>query len=496
MKKSRTITYHLVVRNIALLILLLGTGSVIFFFAASKIYVQRICNSIEQYYDRLEQADIEEEISKGKKEQIREDKSDNEEENPALLGIMEDEGMIVDIYDQDGRILYSTMRKDSVAASLKHPENYAKSPATEMLVTNNRRRFRIRGELEQNGQIYYVRMNTTITGVRASFSYASKLFLALMVVYAGIVALMFQKSSSKITRALANIQLISEQIVNRDYAKKLEEKQEFVELSQLAISINRMSDHIQENIQELEKYNALLEEDKDRQAQIEQMRQQFFSNVSHEMKTPLFIISSRIEMMECIDDPEKKEEYRKSIFDEIFQMNELLESMLHAYSEDYSGDQEVIEENDVSKVARDALVRYEQLFARRKIKLVTEFEKECMLWCDAQNLKIAMNNYLMNAFRNTSNEGMIRVRVKRREDMIRFEVYNDGMQISEEQQEEIWKKFYKGTESAGRGGTGLGLYLVKTYMDRKHGNYGVSNIENGVEFWFELPQMREERISE
>ena len=75
-------------------------------------------------------------------------------------------------------------------------------------------------------------------------------------------------------------------------------------------------------------------------------------------------------------------------------------------------------------------------------------------------------------------------------------VFNTGNAISDEDLEKLWTKFYKVDKAHTReyGGSGLGLSIVKAIMESHHQKYGVRNVEDGVEFWFELQKAKEETV--
>ena len=91
-------------------------------------------------------------------------------------------------------------------------------------------------------------------------------------------------------------------------------------------------------------------------------------------------------------------------------------------------------------------------------------------------------------------EKQIRITIQQAEEQgkVRISVFNTGSHINEENLDRIWNRFYKVDESRDRskGGTGIGLSLVKAIMNRYNNKYGVQNVENGVEFYFELVYSR------
>ena len=94
-----------------------------------------------------------------------------------------------------------------------------------------------------------------------------------------------------------------------------------------------------------------------------------------------------------------------------------------------------------------------------------------MILGNKENLRRAMNNFLMNAYRYAPKGSHVNVSVAESGNYIIFSVYNDGSQISEKDMERLWDSFYQGSESSGQG-TGLGLYIVKSIVAQHGGVCG------------------------
>ena len=108
-----------------------------------------------------------------------------------------------------------------------------------------------------------------------------------------------------------------------------------------------------------------------------------------------------------------------------------------------------------------------------------------------KNVFEILTNYLTNAIKNSDEiekEKYIEIKIEEKESTVRISVFNTGKNISEENLNKIWKRFYKEDSSRNReaGGSGIGLSLVKAIMDNYKNEYGVINKYNGVEFYFEL----------
>ena len=106
-------------------------------------------------------------------------------------------------------------------------------------------------------------------------------------------------------------------------------------------------------------------------------------------------------------------------------------------------------------------------------------------------------NYFTNAIKHTkevNGEKYIEIKIEEKADKARISVFNTGDIIPEDKIEKIWGRFYKADESRNRadGGSGIGLALVKAIMNNTDSEYGVTNEENGVKFYFDIKKKKEE----
>ena len=99
-----------------------------------------------------------------------------------------------------------------------------------------------------------------------------------------------------------------------------------------------------------------------------------------------------------------------------------------------------------------------------------------------------LTNYISNALNHVDDNKHVKIEIKQDKDVARISVFNSGSHIPNEDIDMIWDKFYKVDKARTReyGGSGVGLSIVKAIMEKHDRKYGVSNVENGVEFWFEL----------
>ena len=100
------------------------------------------------------------------------------------------------------------------------------------------------------------------------------------------------------------------------------------ETGRLALSVNRMADNLQDQINDLNNYNFVLKEDNSRMLEYESMRKNVIRNITHDLKTPLAIISCQVEMMNSCEDSEKKDFYYQSAMEEIQKMSLMISEVL------------------------------------------------------------------------------------------------------------------------------------------------------------------------
>ena len=260
-------------------------------------------------------------------------------------------------------------------------------------------------------------------------------------------------------------------------------------LQQLTDISKRMVD-LERTISELKTANVELQDDIEKKIQIDEMRKEFLSNVSHELKTPLALIQGYAEgLQECInDDAESREFYCEVIIDEADKMNRMVKKLLTLNQLEFGNDQVIMERFDMTELIRGVANSTRILMEQKGIRLELENSEEAWVWGDEFKVEEVITNYMSNAINHADGEKLIRVFYTRSEDKLRVSVFNTGQPIPEEDIEKIWVKFYKVDKARTReyGGSGIGLSIVKAIMDSFHQRCGVINHEDGVEFWMEL----------
>lgn len=262
------------------------------------------------------------------------------------------------------------------------------------------------------------------------------------------------------------------------------------EISMLGNSINALSEKLEHTISELKAANNELEKDIQNKIQIDEMRKEFLSNVSHELKTPIALIQGYAEGLQdnISDDVESREFYCDVIIDEANKMNKMVKKLLTLNQIEFGNDAVQFERFDIVQVLESAVQSAKLLAEQKEAVIEMEPYEPVDVWADEYMVEEVITNYISNAINHVDGEKIIRVSMEQREDVIRIRVFNTGTPIPEEELDKIWIKFYKVDKARTRayGGNGIGLSIVKAIMTSMNQKYGVLNHEDGVEFWFEL----------
>lgn len=344
--------------------------------------------------------------------------------------------------------------------------------------------------------------NGCIVLIRASYenieesAAISSRFLAL----AGIITvavgtvLMFMFSRS-FTRPLLELADISDRMSGLDFEMKYTGRRRD-EIGRLGESINKLSGRLEQTISELKSANLELEKDIAKKTQIDEMRKEFLSNVSHELKTPIALIQGYAEGLQdnVNDDPESRSFYCEVIIDEARKMNMMVRKLLSLNEIECGNVQLELGRFDIVSLAASVASSLDILAKQDGINIVFNEHEPVFVWADENLIEEVLTNYLSNAIHHAGGQKIIDLSFRTEEDRVRVSVFNTGSQIAEEELDRIWDKFYKIDKARTReyGGSGIGLSIVKAIMEQHNQGFGVENHSSGVEFWFELKTNTEE----
>ena len=301
--------------------------------------------------------------------------------------------------------------------------------------------------------------------------------------------------SKKFTTPIVQLNDITNKMARLDFSQKYRIIDTNDEINELGRNINTMSDKLELTIKQLRANNSELEKDIEEKSKIDDMRKQFISDVSHELKTPIALIQGYAEgLIENVNnDEESRKFYAEVILDESNKMDTLVKQLLELMKLEYGKREFHNKSFNIVELINEVIRKCKVMIDEKNIQIKFESNTSINVFADDFYIEQVLTNYLTNAIKHAKEvDGIKQIEVKIidniENDKVRISVMNTGDNIKEENIDKIWGRFYKEDTSRNRndGGTGIGLALVKAIMNNYKNSYGVKNLENGVEFYFDL----------
>lgn len=340
-----------------------------------------------------------------------------------------------------------------------------------------------------DNSIIYIRLNMENISEIVNTANTFLLYISFLAMFEG--AILMTLVSNKFTKPILKLSKIANNMANLNFKETYDEIRED-EVGVLGDSMNKLSNNLQETISNLEKANKQLAEDLKEKEKIDEMRKTFVSDVSHELKTPIALIQGYAEGLKySIADDESRDFYCQTIIEESEKMNDLVKKITSLSQIEYGYTKVELEKFDIKEIIEYKLHTMQLLLEQNNIKLNTHLYSQ-IVEMDLSLLDEILNNYLSNAINHISGNKILNISFENySNDKIKISIFNTGENISENELENLWIKFYKVDKSRTReyGGSGIGLSIVKAILDNVNQEYGVLNKENGVEFWFTLKKV-------
>ncbi|MCI1612554.1 sensor histidine kinase [Heyndrickxia oleronia] len=332
---------------------------------------------------------------------------------------------------------------------------------------------------DMNGETTYIFAMTSLQPVDEAVQMLGGYYIYLIIFVLLLIVLASFYFSKKIAKPLLQINDTTYKIANLDFSETIPITSKD-EIGTLSYNINTLSNT-------LHSYINQLQEDIEKEKQLENTRKEFISGVSHELKTPLSIMKSCISILEDGVAKDKKDYYFKAMTKEVDKMDMLIVDMLELAkfeSGTYKMKMEVF--------FIDQVIEYicEQLaidITNKQIQVYKQLSK-IQVVANQHRIEQVITNFITNAIRYTPEHQSMMVSAIEENERVKVCVENKGAHISEKHLEKIWDRFYRGDTSRQRskGGTGLGLAISKNILELHDSEYGAKNTEDGVLFYFYL----------
>lgn len=349
----------------------------------------------------------------------------------------------------------------------------------------------------ENGNELYIRMPVTPIQDSASISNRFIFVMGFAAIILGGIAITF--ITQRFTKPIEELNSIANEMSNLNFKRKYRINDSEDEINELGKSINTLSDKLEDTIHKLKLSNSELEKDIEEKSKIDEMRKQFISDVSHELKTPIALIQGYAEgLVENVNtDEENRKFYADVILDEANKMDKLVKRLLELMKLEYEDRKFNDTKFDIVELINEVVKNSKVVLTENNIEIDFNEKNPIYVYADDFYIEQVVSNYFTNAIKNIEEiDGVkkikIRIRKGKEEGKLRITVFNTGKKIDEENLGRIWTRFYKVDESRARanGGTGIGLSLVKAIMMKYKSKYGVNNKKDGVEFYFEIQEAK------
>ena len=240
-------------------------------------------------------------------------------------------------------------------------------------------------------------------------------------------------------------------------------------------------------------FNKMVEE----LGSIETLKTDFFSNVSHEIKTPLSVIQNNAELL-CNEDLNKQQQKQaEMIYYTSKRLADLISNILKLNKLEKQTITPVVQTYDVCEQLAQCAIGYEPAWEEKNLEFDADMEDYAEISADPDLMELVWNNLLSNAVKFTEPGGTITLTEKSDGDKIRVSVTDTGCGMTEETQKHIFEKFYQGDTSHATAGNGLGLALAMRVLQLTDYKIEVtSKLGEGSTFTVIMPKAEKEILAE
>ena len=388
-----------------------------------------------------------------------------------------------------------TRRLSSMIFNVKLDKEYILNYEKEGMGDNDHA-FELYGSINGN---HYILIRVATQNIKENVNISNRFFM-----YVGIISIILSIilifiATSSFTKPILKLAKLSEKMSNLDFSNKYISTGREDEVDVLGNSMNNLSNKLEQTIGELKSANEQLQEDIKIKTEVDEMRKEFISNVSHELKTPIALISGYAEGLidGVTDDPESQKVYCEIIADEASKMNKMVKKLLTLNKIEFGKVETYPDKFDIISVVCGILGNTQIMLEDKKIDVVFAERNIFNVYADEFQTEEIITNFVSNAINhcmpNEEGRKYIKIDVTDIGDKIKLSVFNTGNPIPEDELEKIWIKFYKVDKARTReyGGSGIGLSIVKAITNSMGTECGAYNEKDGVTFFATFNKSKE-----
>ena len=284
------------------------------------------------------------------------------------------------------------------------------------------------------------------------------------------------------TKPIKKISKLSKQMADMDFSG-LCPTNRTDEIGVLSHSLNDLSKKLAAALSELQEANQKLQADIDMERRLEKQRVEFFAAASHELKTPITIIKGQLQgMLYQVGRYKDRETYLAQSLEITDTLGKMVQELLTISRLDTPGYTCKKSNLNLSNFIIDRITVFEDLFMQKDLTVEQSISPEIYILGDMQLLQKALDNLLGNAAAYSGAGNQVLIKLWKETETTTLTIENTGAHIPDEAIPKLFEPFYRVDQSRNRqtGGTGLGLYIVKTIFDLHGAKIEIANTIQGV----------------
>ncbi|GAK04484.1 two-component sensor kinase [Geomicrobium sp. JCM 19037] len=319
------------------------------------------------------------------------------------------------------------------------------------------------------------------------------LFLPYIIVFAIVLSVGFAYVFSRqITKPLLQLNQSAQSLAQLNFTEKIDMKRSD-EIGELSQSINHMSGNLEQSLERLKSANEQLQTDIEKERAIEEKRREYFSAVSHELKSPITILKGQLEgMLHEIGPYKDREVYLAKSIQTTEEMESLLQNMMKLSKLERSLTSIERQDIQLASLINQTLERLEYFQSEREITVDCQLEDDVWVQSNEELLSRIMYNVIHNGFMYSPQGEQMVIRAEKVPNAWDISIVNTGATLSDKDLTAVFAPFYRVEKSRNKnsGGSGVGLYLVQQMAEALSYPYKLENTDAGVQFTLTVPDVK------
>ena len=337
---------------------------------------------------------------------------------------------------------------------------------------------------EQNDQLYIVGVTSVaiINSVQQLEGIFFQVFPYVFIVILVVAILTAFFYTRFLTKPIVEIAHVSKKMAGLDLSWHCETSRGD-EIGSLANSLNQMASQLRTTLKELQAANEQLQDDIEKEREHERRRRAFFTAASHELKTPVTILKGELDgMILNVGKFKDRDKYLQEAYKTNERVERLVREMMTLAKLDTISLN--LEKIDLSDMVNQVVHSYDPIAKKKQLQVSIKMDSRVAVYvkADEVQLQTVISNVISNAVNHSPVGCDIEIILANENGVLTVE--NKGVRIESGEIFRLWDPFYRTDKSRSRntGGSGLGLYIVKTILDLHDFSYKLENSEDGVKF--------------